>query len=61
MNPSEFDFLTVREAAASLRCSTRTIREKVHGGVLGQCVRNGKFILIPKEGLRAYIGHRLIP
>ena len=53
-------FLTIREAAKLLRCTTRTVRTRVHQKLFGPYVHAGKQILIPEDGVRKYLDHRTI-
>jgi excisionase family DNA binding protein len=55
----EFEFLTIREAAEVLRCTERTVRQKVSDGCL-RGYRNGKRILISKQDLQQYINSRVV-
>ncbi len=53
------EFLTIREIAKILRCTERTVRQKVSDGSL-RGYRNGKRILISKKDLQEYINSRIV-
>lgn len=55
----ELEFFTVREAADVLRCTERTVRQKVSDGHL-RGYRNGKRILISKQDLQQYINSHIV-
>jgi excisionase family DNA binding protein len=56
---ADLEYLTVKKTAQVLRCTTRTVRQKISDGYL-RGYRNGKRILIAKKDLREYIGCRAI-
>lgn len=48
------EFLTLAEAAALLRCSTKTLRRRIHAGVI-RCFWNGPRILFRRADLVSWL------
>ncbi|RDD63957.1 DNA-binding protein [Ferruginivarius sediminum] len=55
------NLLTVAEVAAELRCSTRTVYNRVNDGELTAIKRPGSPWLIPRQSLDDYVSRYLCP
>jgi len=51
------DFITVRDVAAHLSCSPKTVRRRIAAGHIKACFEGGRWLIDPRD-LYAYI-HRL--